>query len=118
MFGFEKLEVCQKAIEHADFIYGATRQFPRDEQYGLTSQMRRSAVSIPSNIAEGSGRSSHADFSRFVSVAYGSLMECVSQSHVAVRQSLFLPEAFDDGYQRAEQLARMLSGLKSSLDSR
>jgi four helix bundle protein len=78
--------------------------------------MRRCAVSVSSNIAEGSGRGSNMEFARFVQIAYGSLLEAVSQSHVALRQR-FLPQAaFQEGYQRAEQLARMLSGLRTSLE--
>ena len=115
MFGFENLEVWRKAIEFADFIYDATRRFPDDERYGLRSQMRRSAVSVSSNLAEGSGRGSNAEFSRFVGIGYGSLMECISQSHVARRQRFLTEEAFKGSYDRAERLARMLSGLRSSL---
>ena len=114
MFRFEKLEVWQKAIEYADSVYAVSRRFPDEEKFGLTSQMRRSAVSVSSNVAEGSGRSSNTGFSRFVEIGYGSLMECVSQSHIAQRQTLE-HAAFDDLYQRADQLARMLSGLRNSL---
>jgi four helix bundle protein len=115
MFRFEKLDVWQKAIEYADCVYAATREFPAEERFGLTSQMRRSAVSVSSNVAEGSGRTSNTEFTRFVQIGYGSLMECVSQSHIAKRQE-FLPQAaFEDLYQRADQVARMLSGLRNSL---
>jgi len=115
MFRFEKLDVWQKAIEYADVVYAATRDFPSDERFGLTSQMRRSAVSVSSNIAEGSGRSSNADFSRFVEIGYGSLMESVSQSHIAKSQEFLTQVVFDEVYQRADQVARMLSGLRNSL---
>jgi len=115
MFGFEKLEVWQKAIEYADSVYADTRTFPDDERFGLTSQMRRSAVSISSNVAEGSGRSSRNDFGRFVEIGYGSLMECVSQSNIARRQDFLKQAAFNQLYQQADQLARMLSGLRASL---
>ena len=87
MFRFEKLEVWQKAVELADDVYAVTRGFPDHERFGLTAQMRRAAVSISSNIAEGSGRSSDVEFSRFIEIAYGSLMEIVSQSLIAQRQS-------------------------------
>jgi four helix bundle protein len=66
MFRFEKLDVWQKAIEYADCVYSMTREFPAEERFGLTSQLRRSAVSVSSNIAEGTGRSSDVEFSRFV----------------------------------------------------
>jgi len=115
MFRFEKLGVWQKAIEHADSVYASTRKLPDDERFGLTSQMRRSAVSVSANIAEGSSRASDPDFSRFLEIGYGSLMETVSHSHVALRQRFLAQKAFNDIYSRADELARMLSGLKSSL---
>lgn len=82
MFNFEKLDVWQKAIDFADFVYVATP----DERFGLTNQMRRAAVSISSNIAEGCSRSSKADFARFVEIATGSVFEVVSQAFVGRRQ--------------------------------
>ena len=115
MFGFEKLEVWQKAIEYADVIYDVTQSFPTDERFGLTNQMRRAAVSISSNIAEGSSRESRRDFARFVEIAYGSLIETVSQAHISNRRKFLTNEAFADVTQRADQLARMLSGLKKHL---
>jgi four helix bundle protein len=115
MFRFEKLDVWQKAVDLADRVYIVTRDFPVDERFGLTSQMRRAAVSIASNISEGSGRSSNKDFAHFVEIAYGSLMELVSQLHVACRQTWIKETDRDDLYARAEELARMLSGLKASL---
>ena len=115
MFRFEKLGVWQEAVEFADAVYAFTSAFPNDERFGLTSQMRRASVSISSNIAEGSGRSSDKDFAHFVEIAYGSLMEVVSQAQVACHQS-FLQEHDRDGlYSKAEELARMLSGLRASL---
>jgi four helix bundle protein len=107
--------VWQKAVEFADAVYFATKAFPDDERFGLTSQMRRSAVSISSNVAEGTARSSNADFCRFVEIGYGSLMECVSQSFLAKRQQMLEEPVFNDLYERADQLARMLSGLRNHL---
>ena len=72
MFRFEKLDVWQKSVEFADRVYAVTKSFPSDERFGLTSQMRRAAVSISSNIAEGSGGSSDKDFAHFLEIAYGS----------------------------------------------
>ena len=91
MFNFEKLEVWQEAIGFADLVYQLTQKFPDAERYGLTSQMRRAAVSISSNLAEGSSRSSRTDFSRFVEIATGSLFETISQVMIAKRQG-FLSE--------------------------
>ena len=115
MFRFEKLAVWQKAIAYADQVYLITRSFPGDERFGLTSQMRRAAVSISSNIAEGSSRSSDTDFSRFIEIAYGSLMETISQATIATRQA-FLPETeYTALCKAAEEVGRMLSGLRTSL---
>lgn len=92
MFNFEKLETWQRAVEFADLVYAQTRSFPADERFGLTNQMRRAAVSVSANIAEGSSRASRADFARFVELAAGSLYEVVSQASIALRQG-FLAEA-------------------------
>jgi four helix bundle protein len=88
MFGFEKLDVWQLPIEYSDDVYATTRSFPSDERFGLTNQIRRASVSISSNIAEGSGRSSRKDFARFVEIAFGSLLETVSHLSIARRQGL------------------------------
>jgi len=117
MFRFEKLTVWQRAVEFADTVYQLTRGFPDNERFGLTSQMRRAAVSISSNIAEGAGRASDKEFARFVEISYGSLMEVLSQSHVAFRQHFFDETAHRALFARAEELARMLSGLRASLRS-
>jgi len=115
MFNFEKLDVWQKAIDFADLVYKHTRDFPADERFGLTNQMRRAAVSISSNIAEGTSRLSQNDFARFVEIATGSVFEVVSQAFVGRRQG-FLPESgFHLLYTAAEEIGRMLSGLRKSL---
>lgn len=115
MFKVEKLAVWQKGIKFADLIYTLTRTFPADERFGLTSQMRRSTVSVSSNIAEGSSRSSNADFGRFVEIATGSLFESVSQAFVSKRQGFLKEEVFQRIYLTAEEQGRMLSGLRSAL---
>lgn len=116
MFRFEKLDVWKKAIDLADVVYAITRSFPDYEKFGLANQMRRCAVSISSNIAEGSGRSSNRDFARFVEIAYGSTMELVSQIHIAQRQEFTPVEQARDIYRQCDEVARMLSGLKASLE--
>lgn len=116
MFSFEKLEVWQEAIIFTDEIYRLTGSFPSEERFGLVSQMRRAAVSISSNIAEGSSRSSRKDYSRYVELAYGSLMEVASQLHVAHRQNMISDSQLQQAKNFAEKISRMLSGLKSSLE--
>ena len=115
MFNFEKLEVWQEAIDFADTVYALTRAFPDGERFGLTNQMRRAAVSISSNLAEGSSRSSRPDFARFVEIATGSLFEVISQATVSKRQG-FLSEAdYNQLYSACEKQSKMLSGLRRSL---
>jgi four helix bundle protein len=115
MFNFEKLDVWQKAIAFADFIYSETQKFPNKERFGLTNQMRRAAVSISSNIAEGSSRMSQIDFARFVEIGTGSVFEVVSQAFIAKKQSFLTEDTFHFLYESAEELSRMLSGLRKSL---
>jgi len=115
VFRFEKLDVWQKSLDFAGCVYAATDKFPVDERFGLTSQMRRAAVSISSNIAEGSGRSSDKDFARYLEISYGSLMETVSQWHLSYRQGMLDQATFESLQVQTEELARMLSGLRKSL---
>ena len=115
IFNFEKLEVWQKSIDFADLIYSLTRSFPQEERFGLSNQMRRAAVSVSSNIAEGSARVSHADFARFIEIASGSLFEVVSQSTISLRQGFMNQEQYRQVYEAAEQQGKMLSGLRRSL---
>jgi four helix bundle protein len=115
MFNFEKLDTWKEAIGFADLVYSLTRGFPDAERFGLTNQMRRSAVSISSNIAEGSSRSSRADFARFVEIATGSLFEVVSQSTIGRNQGFVTDAEYRKLYEAAETQGRMLSGLRNSL---
>ena len=115
MFKFEKLDVWQKAIDFADLVYSKTKSFPADERFGLTNQTRRAAVSVSSNIAEGSARISDADFARFVEIATGSLFEVLSESTVAKRQGYLSEDSFAAIYKAAEEQGRMLSGLRRTL---
>lgn len=115
MQNFEKLEVWHKAIDFADLIYSETRKFPADERFGLTNQMRRAAVSVSSNIAEGSSRSSRNDFARFLELATGSVFEVLSQSTIALRQGFIDAPTHQRVYAAAQEQIRMLSGLRKSL---
>lgn len=115
-FKFEKLDVWQEAIKFTDDIYKVTTTFPSKEQFGLVSQLRRSAISISANIAEGSGRYSDADFQRFLRMALGSIFECVSELHIAKNQKFLKEEDFLELYQHAEKNAKMLTSLIGSLE--
>jgi four helix bundle protein len=115
MFSFERLDVWQKSIDFADLVYKATRSFPDIERFGLTSQMRRAAVSVSSNIAEGSSRFSTADFARFIEIATGSVFEVVSQAFIGRREEFLSEKDFTALYAAAEEQGRMLSGLRNSM---
>jgi four helix bundle protein len=92
-----------------------TDDFPGEEHFGLTSQMRRAAVSISSNLAGGSSRISRTDFARFVQIATGSLFEVVSQSTIALRRKIIARNDYNQIYAAAEKQSEMLSGLRRSL---
>jgi len=115
MFNFEKLETWQEAIQFADLVYELTRNFPDQDRFGLTNQMHRAAVSVSSNLAEGSSRQSRVDFARFVEIASGSLFEVVSQSFIGRNQGFLSEAQFFQLCAAAEKQGRMLSRLRSSL---
>jgi len=116
MFNFEKLDVWRKAIDIDDLVYSQTRHFPSDERFGVTSQMRRAAVSIFSNIAEGTSRLSQSDYARFLEIATGSVFEVVSQAFIGRRQGFLNEDQFRALYTAADEIGRMLSGLRKSLN--
>ena len=114
-FGFESLIAWQKARRLANAVYASTKQFPRSELFGLVSQMRRCAVSIPANVAEGMSRSSKQDQARFVEISYGSRGELVTMLYLS-RDQGFLPEKdFRSLYAACVEVYRLLSGLRGSL---
>lgn len=96
-------------------MYGATRGFPREEEFGLTSQIRRAAVSIASNIVEGCARNSEADFVHFLDMAYGSAREVGYQVSLAHRLGHLPADAFEALKGRCEETAKVLRGLIRSL---
>lgn len=83
MFGFQRLRIYQLAKEVVIYNYKLTKQFPADEKFSLIQQMNRAAVSVPSNIAEGTSRTSQKEKAHFVNIAYASLMELVCQTEIA-----------------------------------
>jgi four helix bundle protein len=114
-FRFEKLEVWKQARILNKRIYKLSGLFPTHESYTLTSQIRRASISISSNIAEGSGRNSDADFAHFLEIAYGSLMEVLSQLFLALDESYITQEQFDGVTGEAHILASLLVALSKTL---
>lgn len=106
----------QKSIDLVAEIYEATKAFPKDEIYALTNQLRRAAVSVPSNIAEGQGRFSTNEFKHFLGNARGSLFEAQTQVVIATRLGYLSQEKADALLERSAEVARILHGLVSSLE--
>ncbi|MDO8303822.1 MAG: four helix bundle protein [Sedimentisphaerales bacterium] len=114
-FGFEELAVYQKAVDFVNQTYSATKGYPKDEIFGLVSQLRRAAVSISLNIAEGSARSKK-DFSRFLDMARGSVFECVTILKISVKQNYISSKQCEMLENELVELSKMLSGLKRSMN--
>lgn len=112
------LLVWQRAMDLVDTIYRVSSQFPREEQYGLVSQMRRAAVSVPSNIAEGKVRRSTKDFIQFLQISAGSLAELETQLEVAQRQKFIKNIDYTVAMELVTEVGRMLNGLISSLNTK
>ena len=115
---YRDLQVWQKSMELVTKIYQQTAGFPNREQYGLTSQIRRSGVSVPSNIAEGYGRNSTLDYIRFLRVAMGSLYEMETQLEIAVNVGLLAKDSHETLVEKTMEIGRMLGALISSLSKR
>lgn len=111
MNSFRKLNVYINAKELVRQVYQLLKKFPREEQYALCDQLRRAVISIPSNIAEGSGRQSQKDQSHFYTIAYGSLMEVLSQIDVACDLGYISQDEFDKLEILIDEEAKMLTGL-------
>jgi four helix bundle protein len=105
----ENLVVWRESMALVKSVYAVTRSFPKEELFGLTSQMRRAAVSIPSNIAEGAARSSRREFAQFLNVAKGSLSELETQLLISADLG-FMPRNHDL-FRLVEYVARLLTGL-------
>jgi four helix bundle protein len=112
---YQQLIAWQKAIDLVTAVYRSTAKFPKDELYGLTSQMRRAAVSIPSNIAEGQGRRSRGEFQHFLGIAKGSLFELETQVLISVRLGFIGNDAGEALQGMIHEVGRILSGFMASL---
>ena len=114
-FRFQKLDVWQQARLLNKQIYQLSKSFPLHEAYALTSQIRRASISVSSNIAEGSGRNSDTDFAHFLEIAYGSLMEVISQLFRALDEGYISQLQMDKIAFEADVLASQLVALSKAL---
>ena len=115
---YSQLLVWQKAMDLVADVYKLTGAFPQDERFGLESQLRRAAVSVPANIAEGHGRKATRAYVNHVSIANGSLMEVETLVEIAARLRYLDLHQKDDILARTDEIGKMLSGLRRSLNPR
>lgn len=114
-FKFEELKIWEEAVKFSSEIYTLTKKFPKEEQFGITSQLNRAAVSVSLNIAEGEGRGSDPDLSRFIQIAIGSLNEVVTILYICKEQNYIDQKEFDLFYKRCEQISKMLHAFRNYL---
>lgn len=113
---YRELIVWQKAMELVKSTYELTAKYPSTEAYGLTGQMRRAAVAIPSNIAEGQGRNSTKDFLRYISIAYGSLLELETQISISEMLGYLSGNETRFLLEKCAEVGRLVNGLRNSLE--
>lgn len=115
---YRDLQVWQKAMLFAEAVYGMTAGFPKEELYGLCSQLRRAVVSVPSNIAEGSSHRSTQEFIRYVNIASGSLAEIETQLMLAGKLQFIQREPLEELLNQSQEISRMLFYLQKSLSEK
>jgi four helix bundle protein len=114
IYSFEKLKVWQEAKQLVVDVYNLLDSFPRFEKYALCDQIRRAIVSVPSNIAEGSGRFSNKEQNHFLEIAYGSLLEAYNQLLIAIDLTYITKESVETIKPKIDSIARMINGLRQS----
>lgn len=112
---FRDLLIWQKAMALVTHTYSVTTNFPKDEQFGLTSQIRRCSVSIPSNVAEGFGRGTNKDYYRFLTISIGSLFEFQTQIEIAYNLKYISETEFNTIFENSRELERMLSSFMNKI---
>ena len=115
---YRELKVWQVAMNLAEQCYLATKSFPKEELFGLTSQIRRAAASVPANIAEGQGRQHTKEFLNHLSIARGSLMEVETHLLLSQRVGLLNQTTLDPLLTMSDEISRMLSGLRRALEAK
>ncbi len=115
---YRELKVWQAAMNLAEQCYLATKSFPKEELFGMTSQIRRAAASVPANIAEGQGRQHTKEFLHSLSIARGSLMEVETHLLLSVRVGLLKQTTLEPLLTMSDGISRMLAGLRRALEAR
>ena len=117
MHNFKELIIWNKSMDITLDVYQETKKFPEEEKFNLVSQIRRSAVSIPSNIAEGAGRNSDKEFTQFLGIAKGSSFELQTQLIISNKLNFISDEKFEALNNAVEEVQKMISGFQSKLKS-
>jgi four helix bundle protein len=115
MHNFKELKIWQMSREFVKDIYDLTTHFPQEELYVLTSQMRRAAISIPSNISEGAGRNSDKEFARFIDIARGSSFEIETQMYLSFDQKYISEEELNHQLEKLQKIQKMLFNFRSTI---
>jgi four helix bundle protein len=115
---YKDLTVWEKSVDLVTEIYKITKKFPKEEMYGLTSQITRAAISIPSNLAEGSGRGTSKSFASFLSISRGSLLEVETQLEIAKRLEYISTEKHNEIGAKLDEIGRMLNGLIRKIEEK
>lgn len=118
MKNYRDLIVWQKSIQFVTEIYKSTRKFPKEEQYGLTSQINRAAISIPSNIAEGYGRRSTNDYIRFLQISMGSVYEIQTQLEISKNIEILSADEYLQIHENSREIERMLSSMINKIHNK
>ncbi len=117
MQDYRKLRIWLLAMELTKSIYEVTQSFPAEEKYGLTSQMRRCAVSLPSNIAEGAGRNGNKEFNNFLGITMGSLFELDTQAELSYNFQYIQAERYEYIFEKISQLKKMIFHFQKKLSA-
>ena len=114
---YRDLIVWKKSMDLVDEVYRLVKLLPKEEQFALSDQLRRSAVSVPSNIAEGHGRHTRREFTQFLAIARGSVYEVETQIHIGIRQHFFTPDQVASALLLCEEIGRILTKMTASSTS-
>jgi four helix bundle protein len=118
MHNFKDLNVWKKSLQLVKEVYIITAKYPKEEKFGLTSQIRRSAISIPSNIAEGCGRKTQKDFCNFLYIAQGSSFEFETQLILSFELGFIEEKVFENTVSKLNEIQKMLNGLINSIENK
>ena len=117
-YSYKNLEAYKESKALVKMVYGLLKQFPKEEQYALCDQLRRAVISVPSNLAEGSGRTSAKDQAHFIEMSYGSLMEVDCQIEIAQELGYISAVELEQIAKQVDRVATLLSGLRSKAMTR